>query len=266
MLSKIYKIIKSRVVITFFVLFILATITYFGYKNSCNVYGINIHGDIVTYNSNDSYTDQGNLIYDQTSADDVIQKIREAENDDDIEAIVLEIDSSGGSPIAGEEIMRTLKNSSKPTIAFVRNRALSSAYMISTGAETIFASQFSEVGSIGITMSYLQNTEKNKKDGFTYIDLSSGKYKDSGNPDRPLSEDEKRMFMRDVKISHDYFVSLVSENRNLDIEKVKKMADGSSMMGGMALENGLIDKIGLLPDVENYLSEKIGSPAKICWQ
>ncbi len=235
-------------------------------KNDCNVYGINIHGDIVTYNGNDSYNDQNKLIYDQTSADDVLNLIKDANSNNDIKAITIEIDSSGGSPVAGEEIMRALKDSGKPTVAFIRNRGLSSAYLIATGVETIFASQFSDVGSIGITMSYLQNTEKNKKDGLTYIDLSSGKYKDSGNPNRSLTEEEKQIFMRDVKISHDYFVGLVSENRNLDIEMVKKLADGSSINGMGALKEGLIDKIGILPDVENFLAEKIGTTAEICWQ
>jgi len=108
--------------------------------------------------------------------------------------------------------------------------------------------------------------KKNKKDGLTYIDLSSGAYKDSGNPDRPITADEKQIFMRDVNIMYNNFVSLVAQNRNLDISKVKALADGSTVLGEAALKNGLIDKIGLLPDVENYLTDKIGSPAVICWQ
>lgn len=233
---------------------------------NCNVYGINIHGDIVTYNSHDAFNDQGALRYDQTSADEVTYYVKQAKNNDNIKAIAVEIDSSGGSGEAGEEMMRAFKDSKKPVVAFIRNRGLSAAYLAATGAQTIFASQFSDVGSIGITMSYLQNTDKNKKDGLTYIDLSSGPYKDSGNPNRLLSDVEKQLFMRDVTIDYNYFVQIVSQNRGLTIEKVKTLADGSSVTGATALKDGLIDKIGLLPDVENFLTEKIGSKAEICWQ
>ncbi len=71
--------------------------------------------------------------------------------------------------------------------------------------------------------------------------------------------------MRDIKISYQNFLNFVSENRKLDIEKLKKVADGSSMMGEAALKEGLIDRIGSLPDVENYISEKIGDKAEVCW-
>jgi signal peptide peptidase SppA len=233
---------------------------------NCNVYGINLHGDVVTYNSNDAYNDQYDVILDQTSADDIIWAVNEAQDNDKIKAIIVEIDSYGGSGVAGEEMMRTFKQSKKPVIAFIRSAGLSAAYLAATGAETIFASNFSDVGSIGVTMSYLQEAEKNAKEGLSYVDLSSGIYKDTGNPSRTLSEDEKQLLMRDVKISYEYFVKLVSGNRNLSIEKVKKLADGSSMMGEAALKNGLIDKIGIYPDVKNFLSEKIGTPAEICWK
>jgi len=288
MWQKLLNILKSSfgVISIIIVLIIWSTISYFGisfgkefFSNTdtssveessenedCNVYGINLHGDIVTYHSNDAYNDQDKLILDQTSADEVGWAVDKAENTDTVKAIVVEIDSYGGSGEAGEEMMRAFKESKKPVVAFIRNAGLSAAYLAATGAETIFASNFSDVGSIGITMSYLQNTEKNKKDGLTFIDLSSGKYKDSGNPDRLLTNEEKQIFMRDVKIAHEYFVNLVSQNRNLDIEKVKALADGSSVMGEQALKDGLIDKIGLFPDVENFLTEKIGAPVSVCWQ
>jgi protease-4 len=233
---------------------------------NCNVYGINLHGDVVTYNSNDAYNDQYDVILDQTSADDIIWAVNEAQDNDKIKAIVIEIDSYGGSGLAGEEIMTAIKQSKKPVVAFIRNAGLSAAYLAATGAETIFASNFSDVGSIGVTMSYLQEAEKNAKEGLSYVNLSSGAYKDTGNPARTLSEDEKQLLMRDVEISYDYFVKLVSQNRNLSIEKVKNLADGSSMMGEAALKNGLIDKIGIYPDVLNFLSKKIGTPAEICWK
>ncbi len=232
----------------------------------CNVYGINLHGEIVTYHTRDSYNDLGKLMLDETSADDVNWVMKNAQSKDNIKAVVVEIDSYGGSGEAGEEMMGAFKDSTKPVVAFIRNAGLSAAYLAATGAQTIFASKFSDVGGIGVTGSYLQETEKNKKEGLTYVDLSSGKYKDSGNPNRALSDDEKQVLMRNIKIAYEYFVNFVAQNRNLDVEKVKKLADGSSVMGEQALENGLIDKIGSLPEVESFLMNKIGETAKICWE
>lgn len=232
---------------------------------NCNVQGINIHGEIYTYHSPDSFNDSNRLNYDQASSEEVLATVSAMQSRDNIKAIIIEIDSSGGSGVAGEEIMRSFKDSKKPVIAFIRGRALSAGYMAATGAETIFASRFSDVGGIGVTMSYLQNVEKNKKAGLEYITLSSGKYKDSGSPDRALTQDEKNLFMRDVKIGHEYFLKIVSENRKLDINKVRKLSDGSSIMGEEALKNGLIDNIGLYPDVVSFVSEKIGEEAKVCW-
>jgi protease-4 len=71
--------------------------------------------------------------------------------------------------------------------------------------------------------------------------------------------------MRDLEITHNIFIKAVSENRNLPIDKVKLLADGSSMPGEMALENGLIDRIGDYYDAQIYLNELIGEKAKICW-
>jgi len=164
----------------------------------CNVYGINLHGEVVTYHSPDSYNDSDTLMYDQTSADDVTWVVKNAQDNESIKAIVVEIDSYGGSGEAGEEMMRAFKDSKKPVVAFIREVGLSAAYLAATGAQTIFASKISDVGSIGVTASYLQETEKNKKEGLTYVDLSSGKYKDSGNPSRAISTDEKAIIMRDI--------------------------------------------------------------------
>jgi signal peptide peptidase SppA len=235
-------------------------------SENCNVYGINLHGGVVTYNTPDSYNDQGKLAENQTSADDIEYYIDKAQASDNVKAILLEIDSFGGSPVAGEEMMKAVKDSKKPVVALIRSQGLSAAYLAASGAKTIFASNFSDVGSIGVTMSYLQNTEKNQKDGMTYVSLSAGKYKDIGNPDKAITEEEKQLLMRDVNITYDYFVNLVAKNRNLSISKVKALADGSSMMGASALKNGLIDKIGILPDAKKYLAEQIGEDVNICWQ
>lgn len=231
----------------------------------CNVYGIKLRGDLVTYIPASSIAEDGSKLYDETDSDEITALIEEAELDESIKAIMIEVDSYGGSAVAAEEVANALKRAKKPTVVFVRNAATSAAYWAASGADIIFASALSDIGSLGITMSYLDNTQKNNKEGLTYNSLSTGKFKDYGNPDKPLTDEEKRLLMRDLEIMHNLFIKAVSENRNLPIDKVKLLADGSSMPGEMALENGLIDRIGDYYDAQAYLNESIGEKAEICW-
>ena len=231
---------------------------------NCSVVGINLHGMLLTYippkNENDTFENT-----DVVASEEVSYLIKQADEDDSVKAIVLEVDSSGGLPVAGEEIANALKNSSKPTVGFIRSSGLSAAYWAVSGADHIFASKNSDVGSIGVTLSYLDNVGKNQKDGNAYMQLSSGKYKDAGNPDKPLTEEERQLFLRDIKIMHENFVAEVAANRDIPVADIQKIADGSSVLGDQAKTLHLIDDIGGLPEVEKYLESVIGEKPEICW-
>lgn len=232
---------------------------------SCNVAGINLHGELLTYVSPADEDKDGYSTEDQTESESLMQFIGEAEADDSIKAIVMEVDSTGGSPVAGEEISLALKNAQKPTVVFIRESGSSAAYFAASAADKIYASKYSDVGSIGVTMSYLDYSRQNQKAGQTYNQLSAGKFKDAGDPDKNLSSEEKALFMRDINIMHQNLIKEIAENRKLDIQKVEAMADGSTMLGEMALKNGLIDAIGGYPEVKQYLKETIGEDPEVCW-
>jgi len=243
---------------------------YFGleYENSnvgCNVSGIMLHGDLVTYIAPGSTDEEGVSTADQTASEDIVYYIEEAEKDNNIKAIVLKIDSYGGGLVADDEVATALKRATKPTVAMIRGAGLSAAYYAATGADVIFAAKESDVGGIGVTFSYLDYTGQHQKEGITFNQISSGKFKDLMNPDKPLTYEERQLLERDLKIIHENFIQTVAENRNLPVEKVRALADGSSMLGAMALENKLIDRIGGIYEVEEYLTEKIGEQTKICW-
>jgi len=233
-------------------------------EGSCNVSNIKLQGYLTTYISNEGQNEYGDLLWDETASEDIVNAIESAESNDSIKAIIIEIDSCGGAPVAAEEVANALKRAKKPTVALIREFGNSAAYYAATGADIIFASQDSVVGSIGVTISYLDNAKKNEEDGLTYNQLSAGKFKDTGDYDKPLTPEEKELIMRDINILHENFIKAVADNRNLDIEKVRQLADGSSMLSQMALENGLIDKIGGRYEVEEYLREKIGGEIEIC--
>ena len=232
--------------------------------STCNVLGINLHGELYTYipekNSDELISNK-----DVVASESIMLSIQQAQSDDDIKAIIVEVDSPGGYPVAGEEIANAIKESTKPVVAFIRQTGASAAYWAISSADKIFASKNSDVGSIGVTTSYLDNVSKNKKEGLTYVQLSAGKYKDAGNPDKPLTEEEKALIVRDLKIVHENFIQTIATNRNIPIEKVRAIADGSTVLGDKAKQLGLIDSIGGYSEVKKYIEEKIGEKPQVCW-
>lgn len=231
----------------------------------CNVYGAELHGDLITYISNDSLDEDGNLAEDQSSSEDILSVIHDANEEEDVKAILIEVDSYGGSPAAAEEINVAVKNSKKPVIAYIRSAGLSAAYWGISGADYIFALPVSDVGSIGATMSYVDNVEQNISEGLNYNELNTGKYKDTGDPDKVLTSEEKQLLMRDLNILKDLFVKTVSENRGIELAQVENLADGSSLVGQMALDEKLIDQIGSYDDVKEYIKKMIGEDVEVCW-
>lgn len=234
-------------------------------NDNCSVAGINLRGTLITYipyhGENDPSFD-----YDVVASDYTVGAIQKANDDPKIRAILIEVDSEGGSAIAGEEISDAIKNSDKPTTAFIRGAGVSAAYLAISSVDKIFASKYSDVGGIGVTSSYLSSVEKNKKDGYTYEQLSAGKYKDSGSPDKPLTSEERLLFLRDINIMYKNFIEEVSQNRRIPIEKVRGFADGSTVLGEKAKSLGLIDEIGGISDAKEYLEGIIKENPEICWQ
>jgi len=223
---------------------------------SCNIAVIQITGDIIPYAGADK-DGSGNEMPPSTNPDDTLATLHWAESDPNVLGVLARIDSSGGTPVASEVIANGFKNSSLPVVALIREMGTSGAYLLATGAETIIASPLSDVGSIGVTLSYLENTAKNTKEGLQYISLASAKFKDYGNPDKPLTSAERDLIERDLKIYHEQFVKEVAENRNLPVEQVAKLADGSSMPGTLALENNLVDSLGDQETARAWFAEQL---------
>ncbi len=226
----------------------------------CTVAGVPLQGDLYTYGSVD---EMGSTVI---SSEDVMYYLESAEMAENISVILLEIDSYGGTPVAAEEIAEYIKKSvTKPVIAQIRQAGMSGAYWAASASDMIFASALSDVGSIGVTMSYVDNSISNEEGGYTFNEINSGKFKDSGNPEKPLTEAEREIFQRDVDITFDAFVRAVAENRQLDIAEVRGMADGSSMLGEMAKDRGLIDRIGGIHEVKEYIKDTYTVEPTVCW-
>ncbi len=232
--------------------------------SNCNVLAIDIRNCIATYKPDPDSKNTNNCDV-ITSSEEVMNVIESAKTDDTIKAVLLAIDSTGGMPVAAEEIADAMKGLGKPSVAWVRGGAVSAAYWIASSADTIVAAENSDVGGIGITQSYVDNAKQNQTEGLTYNQLSTGLYKDTGSSDKPLTTAERLYLERDLNIMLDNFIRAVATNRNLSIEKVRALADGSSMLGAMALKNGLIDKLGTKQQVWDELEKQIGEKPEVCW-
>ena len=186
--------------------------------------------------------------------------IATAEEEPEIQAVLLEINSPGGTPVASERIAERLRSSSLPVVGLIGDVGASGGYMIAAATDYLLASAMSDVGSIGVNMSYVEQSKQNEEEGLTYVQLTTGKFKDAGSPDRPITDEERELFQRDLDIVHNQFIDLVSEYRNLERDKVVTLADGSSMTGSRALENGLIDQIGGRVEARSVLASILEIP------
>ncbi len=244
-----------------------------GESGACNVAVVNLHGELYTYAPTKG-EDTSLMNASSTGADpslttiaisgDIAQKIETIATFPDIKAIVLDVDSGGGSPVAGEEIARALIGSHMPTVALIRDVGASAAYEAAAGAERIFAHTSSLVGSIGITASYNDYTKYNDKEGITYVPLYVGDYKELGTPYAPLTKEGKQVLMDQLQKSYEAFVTTVATYRKLPYEDVRKLANGLAFDARFALDNHLIDEIGGRDEVRAYLATKIGEPAVLC--
>jgi protease-4 len=264
------------IIIIFFIIFFVFSIFIAVLPNSankltdnqnilgCNVALIDIKGSLVTtYTPYDTLISQGS-IWPEVESDFIVSKIQAAAEDANIKAIVLNIDSPGGNAVAGEEIMNALLGADKPTVAHIRSIGTSAAYWAATGADQIFASKNSEIGSIGVTMSYLEEVKKNEKDGRVYRQITAGKYKDIGSPAKILTDEDRNILQQIIDQIQLNFIQAVAYNRKLDVTFVTRLADGASMLGEKALELQLIDSIGSLEDVKSYLKNFIGEDVEYC--
>ena len=221
-----------------------------------NVGVVNILGEI------DILEDLDNI---SVSSIKVVKQIQDLNANPDIKGIVLDIDSNGGLMEPAEELMLAIQRTSKPTVAVIREVGASAAYLIASGADRIFASRVSSVGSIGVTTDFLDTSERDRRDGVIFYDLSSGIHKGAMKENSRLTSIQKDVIMEDVMKLYEVFVEYVSDNRNLSIEKVKSIASGRTYVGDDALKLGLIDQIGGMPEATEWLKNKIGEEVSYCY-
>ncbi len=188
----------------------------------------------------------------------VIETLEKLEKDERVKAIILEINSPGGTAVASKEIADKIKTLKKPTIALIREVGASGAYWVASSTNYIVADELSITGSIGVRSSYLEFSELFKKYGISYERLVAGDYKDAGSSYRKLTKAEKDMLQKKLDIIHKKFKDDVARNRNISAENMDKIANGMFYMGSEAYDLRLVDKMGNKEDAINKVKELAG--------
>ncbi len=181
----------------------------------------------------------------------VVEKLHKAAADKRVKAIVLRINSPGGtvtaSDILYEEILAFKKRTGKPVVAYFQDVAASGAYYLACAADEIVAQRTCVTGSIGVIMQMVNLSGTMSKLGITTDAITSGPLKDAGSPFRPMKDAERRLFQEMVDGFYARFVEVVDAGRpKLSREEVTKLADGRVYIANKALEVGLIDRIGTI--------------------
>ena len=188
---------------------------------------INIQGTIMSGDGEDTLFNQTTGV----TSGSVMRQIREAAEDDSVKALVLRIDSGGGSATAAEEIGRELirfkEKTNKPIVSTMGDMGASAAYWIAACAsDKIYANSTTLTGSIGVYMPYMNTEELFKKIGISTGKIKSGTFKDIMSTDRPMTEEEKAILQRIVNEIYEDFIATVAAGRKMDAGKLRSYADG----------------------------------------
>lgn len=179
----------------------------------------------------------------------IMRQIRDAAADDSVKALVLNINSGGGSATAAEEVGRELlrfkEQTKKPIVATMGDMGASAAYWIAVCAsDKVYANDTTMTGSIGVYMPYMNTEELYKKIGISTRKIKSGPYKDILSGDRPMTPEEQAILQNMVNEIYNKFVSVVAKGRKMEEGNVRNLADGRIYTGAQAKNLGLVDALG----------------------
>lgn len=190
-----------------------------------------------------------------------LSQLRAAEQDSSIKALVIRIDSPGGSSGTSQELFQTVLRIRKkgiPVIVSMGDTAASGGYYVASAADYIFANGSTITGSIGVIMEFTNFEELYSKIGVEFEVIKSGIYKDAGHSARSLTPAEEKLFAELIHDVWDQFVDDVAQTRGLEREQVEALADGRILTGRQAMEAGLIDEIGGLEEALEKAQEIAG--------
>ena len=185
----------------------------------------------------------------------IVDDLNDFNNNDNIKAIIIRLNTPGGAVAPSQEIYNKVKNiaiqNKKPIIASMGSVAASGGYYIAIGADKIIANPGTITGSIGVIINFPIAKDIVEKVGFKFNTIKSGKMKDAGSPYRNPTDEENIFFQDIVDDLYNQFVTEVSNQRKISINNLKNISDGRIFTGNKAYKLGLIDSIGTFEDALN---------------
>jgi protease-4 len=193
----------------------------------------------------------------------VTEAIDALADNNQVKALIVSIDSPGGSVAGGETLHDAIARiaAKKPVVVTMGGLAASAGYMVALPAQRIFAREATLTGSIGVLLETGEVSGLLGKIGISALVVRSGPLKDEPSLVRPTSPEGKEVLQGLVNDMYDQFLEMVVAGRHLDIEKVRSMADGRAYTGRQALRLGLVDAIGGEREAKDWLTSAKGVPA-----
>ena len=187
----------------------------------------------------------------ESMVDDLRWELEQARNDDNVRAVVLEVDSPGGEVTASDMIYNAvvMTRAKKPVVVYMESLAASGGYYVSCGGKYLMANETSITGSIGVIIQTLNYEQLFNKIGLASVVFKSGKFKDMLNGARPITPEEHDYIQSFVMKTYDKFLGIVAKERNLPEDALRNgIADGRILSGRDALDDKLIDGLGQIED------------------
>ena len=186
---------------------------------------------------------------------EVIENLRQAVEDSDVKAILLRVDTPGGSVTGSAQIYEVIQEIDKPIVVSMAGLAASGGYYISAPTDYIFARPDTFTGSIGVIMSIPNAEEFFAELGVEVTTLTSGPNKELGSLWHDLTPEQEALLQTIISESYDEFVRIVVDGRGMSEEVVRQLADGRIYTGRQAQQNGLVDELGNYQDAINKAAE-----------
>jgi protease IV len=203
------------------------------------------------------------------SSENTVRLFKKYRESGSVKAIVFRVESPGGGVAASQEIYEEVKKTrdgGKPVVVSMGSVAASGGYYVSCGASKIVANPGTVTGSIGVISQFIHINQLMDKIGVSSTTIKSGKLKDAGSPYRAPTDEDKKYFQDMIDDVYEQFVEVVASERKLDLDTVKKLADGRVYTGKKAYELGLVDTLGTYEDaimLAGKLANIKGTPTTI---
>ncbi len=225
----------------------------FGEENEYNIAKVSVSGPIQRTRSRRSPLPGQRA----ATADEIVEQITRADDDEAVEALLVELNTPGGEVLPSDDIRRAAADFDGPTIAYATDTCASGGYWIASGCDELWARDLSLVGSIGVVGSRPNAAGLAEKLGISYEQFTAGEYKDAGVPLREIEADEREYLQSIVDGYYEQFIATVSDGRDMDPEAVRN-TEARIYIGSDALELGLVDELGTEDAVETRLGELLG--------